>query len=187
MNSTVLLLLPILACALHGNNRPIATADRTFQDKVSESQTAAASANRLASVKRVYVESFGDDPESRQVQSLIVDALTHSGAMIVTENKEKADAILKGVALQTTHQEAHSSNEGTLVGSGRGVAGIRDSSASTETIKEASISVRLVSPDGDVIWTCSKESKGGKYMGASADAADQIVKQLEKDLVHSPG
>jgi hypothetical protein len=40
----------------------------------------------------------------------------------------------------------------------------------------------LVSSDGDVIWTTTKESKGAKYKGASADVADQIVKQLIWDL-----
>ena len=38
--------------------------------------------------------------------------------------------------------------------------------------------MRLVSPDGDVIWTSTQESKGAKYKGASADVADKCVKQL---------
>lgn len=49
-------------------------------------------------------------------------------------------------------------------------------------INDARLAVRLVSGDGDVIWATTKESKGAKYKGASADVADQIVKQLLRDL-----
>jgi hypothetical protein len=67
--------------------------------------------------------------------------------------------------------------------------GISDSSVNTETIDEARIAVRLVSPDGDVIWTSTQESKGAKYKGASADVADKCVKQLLRDLdkLENPG
>jgi hypothetical protein len=59
--------------------------------------------------------------------------------------------------------------------------GTNDSSVNTETINEARIAVRLVNPDGDVIWTTTQESKGAKYKGASADVADKCVKQLLRD------
>jgi hypothetical protein len=39
-----------------------------------------------------------------------------------------------------------------------------------------------VNSDGDVIWTTTQESKGGKYKGASADVADMCVKQLLRDI-----
>jgi hypothetical protein len=42
--------------------------------------------------------------------------------------------------------------------------------------------VRLVDPNGDVIWTSTQESKGAKYKGSSADAADKCVKQLLRDI-----
>jgi hypothetical protein len=60
--------------------------------------------------------------------------------------------------------------------------GTSDSSVNTETINDARVAVRLVNPDGDVIWTSTQESKGGKYKGASADAADRCIKQLLKDV-----
>jgi hypothetical protein len=124
----------------------------------------------------------------------------------VTENRDKADAILKGVALEKSSQEVHAYGEGTSVGTAGGGShseisgaggvisgssnggfaaqhmGINDSSLNTETINEARIAVRLVNPDGDVIWTSTQESKGAKYKGASADVADKCVKQLLRDL-----
>jgi hypothetical protein len=42
--------------------------------------------------------------------------------------------------------------------------------------------VRLVSSDGDVLWSTTQESKGAKYKGATADAAEKAVKELLWDL-----
>lgn len=150
--------------------------------------------NALLKVKRIYVDSFGDDAISKELQSMIITALVNSKRFKVTENKERADAILKGVALEKTSQELHAYGEGTSVGaaSGGGHAdttsahagfiakhmGISDSSVHTETINEARVAIRLVSPDGDVIWTSTQESKGAKYKSSSADVADQCVKDL---------
>ena len=163
-------------------------------------------AAKFAKVKRVYVESFGDDQASRQAQAMVIDSLTKSHRFIVTEKKENADAILKGVGLEKSSQELHASSEATSVsgaagshqgsisGSGGSVsgsssggfishgAGIADSQASTETINDARMAVRLVSSDGDVLWSTTQESKGAKYKGASADVAEKVVKQLMWDL-----
>jgi hypothetical protein len=136
----------------------------------------------LLKVKRIYVDSFGDDSVAREVQSMIVSALVATTQLKVTENRERADAILRGVAVEKTSQELHSYSEGTAVGNRNSVAGIRDSSTNTETIQESKIAVRLVDPSGDVIWTSTQESKGAKYKGASADAADKCVKQLLRDI-----
>ena len=136
----------------------------------------------LLRVKRIFVDSFGDDPTSKEVQQMIVSALATTNQFTVTENRERADAVLKGVALEKTSQELHAYSEGTAVGGGNGGAAISDSSAHTQTVHEAKVGVRLVNPDGDVIWTSTQESKGGKYKGATADAADRCVKQLLRDI-----
>jgi hypothetical protein len=167
-------------------------------------------AAKLMSVKRVYVDTFGDDPISRQLQAMVINSLAESKRFIVTENKDKADAVLKGTGVEKTAQEFHAIAEGTSVATAHGgehgqisgqVSGgtgtisgssragfssqdmaTSDSQASTETVNDARIAVRLVATDGDVIWTTTKESKGAKYKGAAADVADQIVKQLLWDL-----
>jgi hypothetical protein len=41
--------------------------------------------------------------------------------------------------------------------------------------------VRLVNKDGDVIWSTTQESLGGKFRGASADVADKITSKLRDD------
>jgi curli biogenesis system outer membrane secretion channel CsgG len=161
-------------------------------------------------VKRIYVDSFGDDPISKEMQSMIVSALVASKRFTVTENRNRADAVLKGVALEKTSQELHAYGDSTAVGGAAGshhgevngsvvngtgsISGssnggfvahhsaISDSSVNTETIDRARVAIRLVNTDGDVIWTTTQESKGAKYKGASADAADMCVKQLVRDI-----
>ncbi len=167
-------------------------------------------ATELLTVKRIYVDQFGDDPISKQLQGMVINALAESKRFIITENKDKADAVLKGTGLEKTAQELHaigdstsvatasggehgeisgqvSNGTGSIDGSSSGgfmarKLGTSDSQASTETVNDARLAVRLVSTDGDVIWTTTKESHGAKYKGASADVADQIVKQLIHDL-----
>jgi curli biogenesis system outer membrane secretion channel CsgG len=141
-------------------------------------QTPSASPMGLWRVKRIYVDSFGDDPISKEMQSMIVSALVSSKRFVVTENRERADATLRGLALENTQQELHAFHDSTVAGR----SAISDSSTSTETTDKARISLRLINPDGDVIWTTTQESKGAKYKGASADAADMCVKQLMRDM-----
>ncbi len=164
----------------------------------------------LLKVKRIYVDSFGDDLISKEMQSMIVSSLVATKRFTVTENRERADAVLKGVALEKSSQEMHAYGEGTAVGGASGsssgsvngsfvngtgsVSGssngsfaashmaTSDSSLNTETVNEARVAVRLVNPDGDVIWTSTQESKGAKYKGSSADVADKCVKQLLRDI-----
>ena len=189
--------LAIIACLLlqAGQPTPVPAAPQPQANKqVSASPD-------LLKIKRIYVDSFGDDPISKEMQSMIVTALVNSKRFVVTENRDRADAVLKGTALEKTSQELHAYGESTAVGSAHGGghssstslgasssggfsahnAAISDSSTNTETIDRARIAIRLVNADGDVIWTTTQESQGAKYKGAGADAADLCVKQLMRD------
>ena len=183
--------------------KPAATVQTTpAQTAPAPNRDADSDPAALLKVKRIFVDSFGDDQISKELQSMIVSALVSSKRFKVTENRERADAILKGAALEKTSQELHAYGESTAVGAASGGAhaeingasgssgggfiarhmGTSDSSVNTETINEARVAVRLVNTDGDVIWTSTQESKGAKYKGSSADAADRCVKQLIKDV-----
>jgi hypothetical protein len=159
------------------------------------SDISAEMAHALLSAKRVYVESFGDDTVSRTLQAMVVDAIGGSKRFIVTENKEKSDLLLKGSTLEKTSQEMHALGAATVVagasasrnGAVAREMGIADSQASVETVNDARASVRLISKDGDVVWSTTQESKGAKYKGAAADVADKIVKQLMRDLAKLEG
>jgi hypothetical protein len=152
------------------------------------------------------VESFGTTEAAQQLQAMIISSLTECKRLTVTEDKSKADAILKGVGAEKSSQEVHAygsstsvatasgSHSGSIGGSGGNISGhhsgvfgaaasaIDDSSVNTETIDNAKASVRLINADGDVIWTSTQESRGAKYKGASSDVADKIVKQLLRDI-----
>jgi hypothetical protein len=165
---------------------------------------------KLRGVTRIYIDDFGSDPAAKQIQAMVVNSISESKRFIITENKEKADAVMKGTALEKTSQEFHGLNDkaaaatshsgvssdvkgslGSLSASthGFGVANAiaaDDSSASTETINDARVAVRLVAADGDVIWSTTQESRGAKYKGASADVAEKVVKQLILDLEKPP-
>jgi hypothetical protein len=133
---------------------------------------------RLLTIRRIYVDEFGDDAVSKQIHGMVINAISASKKFIVTENKDRADAVIKGSGIEQTSQEYRAYGEATAVES----VSIQDSRTSTETIQDARLAVRLVDREGDVIWTTTQESKGAKYKGASADVADKIVKQLLRDV-----
>jgi curli biogenesis system outer membrane secretion channel CsgG len=202
--------LLITGVLLQAATTPPAATPPARQAAPSPAKGADADPTALLRVKRIYVESFGDDVVSRELQSMIVSSLVATKRFKVTENRERADAILKGVALEKTSQEVHAYGESTAVGGASGGshgdisgslvngtgtisgsssggfaahhAATSDSSLNTETINEARVAIRLVNPDGDVIWTSTQESKGAKYKGSSADVADKCVKQLLRDV-----
>ena len=66
--------------------------------------------------------------------------------------------------------------------------GENESEKITERKHEAMAAVRLVDANGDVIWSTTQESQGGKFKGASADVADKVVRQLVSDMerAHRP-
>jgi len=182
--------LVLVAPALKSQSQPTSQAAAPAV-KLNDEDPAA----KLAKVKRIYVEQFGEDAVSKQVQAMVIDALTRSHKFIVTEKRENADAVFKGSAVEKTSQELHASSEATSVAGAAGShsgnraggfvahgAGIADSQAATETINDARLVVRLVSSDGDVLWSTTQESKGAKYKGATADAAEKAVKELLWDL-----
>jgi hypothetical protein len=65
--------------------------------------------------------------------------------------------------------------------SGSLTVGEQESTRIAERKHEATASVRLVSKDGDVLWSTTQESLGAKFRGASADVADKVTRQLLKD------
>jgi hypothetical protein len=59
--------------------------------------------------------------------------------------------------------------------------GDQESVRRTERKHEASASVRIVAKDGDVLWSTTQESLGGKFRGSGADVAAKITRQLVHD------
>jgi len=164
---------------------------------------------QLVTVKRVYVDRLTGGETAAQMRDLIITSFQNSKLFVLTENQERADAILRGAAEDLIYTDAFSSSEGinaraggsdnSSVGTstrfnnaggsasrsaGRSLnvgVGENESTSTKERKHEALATVRLVNKDGDVIWSTTQESNGAKFRGASADVADKITKQLVTD------
>jgi hypothetical protein len=160
----------------------------------------------LAKIRRVYVDLLTGGESALKIRDLLMSSLHAAKLFLITEDEEKADAVLKGSAEDTVFTQAFSSTEGlnahsqlslpdittssanntTTRSSNRGSAGLsigeNESHRSEERRHEAMVTVRLVTKDGDVIWSTTQESLGGKFMGASADVADKVARKLATDM-----
>ena len=58
----------------------------------------AAEPNPLSKVKRVHIEELAGNKTAAQIRDMIINALQSAGVFVVTENPDKADAILRGSA-----------------------------------------------------------------------------------------
>jgi hypothetical protein len=162
---------------------------------------------QLLTLRRVFVDRFLGGETAAQLRDMVISALENSKLFVITESAERADATLRGSGEDLVFNDVHSSSDslnvhsslgleqsddsGALRGgtrtyerTGRNVgvgAGDSESSHSVERRHEANATVRLVNKDGDVIWSTTQESQGGKFHGASADVADKITKRLLED------
>ena len=89
------MILTIMACLLLQAGQ--ATAPATAATQTQAARPISASPD-LLKVKRIYVDSFGDDPISKEMQSMIVTALVNSKRFVVTKfgengSKFQADSI----------------------------------------------------------------------------------------------
>lgn len=152
---------------------------------------------QLLTVRRVYVDRLTGGETAAQMRDILMSSLQSTRLFVLTENQERADAVLRGAAEDLVFNEVHSSSDGinahVNAGTGRTSAkssspyaglsfGENESDHSSERRHEAIAAVRLVNKDGDVIWATTQESLGGKFRGASADVADKITAQLKEDF-----
>ncbi|HJT88590.1 MAG TPA: hypothetical protein VJ732_12055 [Bryobacteraceae bacterium] len=152
---------------------------------------------QLRAIHRVYVDRLTGGETAAQMRDILISSLEGAKLFIVTENPDRADAILRGAAEDLVFTDVHSSSESldarANFGSGRssgnsrsrygGVGvGENESERSAERRHEAIAAVRLVNKDGDVIWSTTQESLGAKFRGSSADVADKITARLKEDL-----
>ena len=157
----------------------------------------------LLRVKRVYVDRFSGGETAPQIRDMLINALHASGLFAITEDEERADAILRGSAEDLVFTDVHQSadslsarlslstsdpvDKSTQTGrdsrSSGATIGENESTRIQERRHEASAAVRLVGKDGDVIWATTQESNGAKFHGASADVAQKISRQLLSDYL----
>jgi hypothetical protein len=153
---------------------------------------------QLLVVRRVYVDRLTGGETAAQMRELLVSSLDGAKLFVITENQDRADAFLRGGAEDLVFTDTHSSSEGINARANAGTSsramytgqssnagigvGDNESSRSEERKHEAVAAVRLVNKDGDVIWSTTQESQGGKFRRASTDVADRITKKLIEDF-----
>lgn len=161
-------------------------------------------AANLAEVKRIFVAPLTGGPGADELRDLIIASLTESKQFLITENEEKADAVLKGAADDKVFTDTFDSQEGVTAHGNAGISsgtssygsrakgiynGIGGSQSESTHIKErkheAYAAIRLVNCDGEVIWSTTQESNGAKFRGAGAEVAAKVAKQLTLDLDRS--
>jgi len=162
---------------------------------------------QFLTLRRVFVDRFSGGETAAQMRDMIINGLESSKLFVITENEQRADAILRGSSEDLVYNEPHSSSDSvnfhdsmnssqseedtalrggtrTYDRSSKGTSsggGASESSRSAGRLHEASAAVRLVGKNGDVIWSTTQESMGGKFRGASSDVADKITKRLVED------
>jgi hypothetical protein len=148
-------------------------------------------------VRRVFVDRLTGGETAAQMRDILISTLEGARLFVITENQERADAVLRGAAEDLVYTEVHQSSDsinangsmgtGRSSGSSRGRyagfgVGENESEHSAERRHEALAAVRLVDKEGDVIWSTTQESLGGKFRGASADVAEKIAARLKEDF-----
>jgi hypothetical protein len=153
----------------------------------------------LTKIRRVFVDRLGGGETAAQMRDMIVSSLQNARLFVITENEDKADAVLRGsgedLVYTETHDSSSSLNARASIGTSRTTrerggyfsagAGDGEANRSVERRHEAAASVRLVNRAGDVIWSSTQESTGAKFRGASADVADKITKALVEDYARA--
>lgn len=160
----------------------------------------AATAVRLLEIRRVFVDRLGGGETASQIRDMIISSLQSGKLFVITEKEERADAVMRGSAEDLVFTDVYSSSESLNARASAGVGsnpdrdaddrrsrsgsltvGEQESTRIAERKHEATASVRLVSKDGDVLWSTTQESLGAKFRGASADVAEKVLRQLLRD------
>lgn len=155
---------------------------------------------RLLDVRRVYVDRLSGGETAGQIRDMIISSLQAAKLFILTENQDRADAVLRGSAEDLVFTDTYSSSESLNARASAGMGsdpdrtssdrrsryggvsvGDQESTRIAERKHEATAAVRLVSKEGDVLWSTTQESLGAKFRGASADVADKVTRQLLRD------
>ncbi len=144
------------------------------------------------------------------MRDLLITGLQGSKLFVLTENSDRADAFLRGAAEDLVYTDTFNTSDSTNIrGAGNNSSRSSDSARAgnnsdnssnsatrgnslglgenestniKERKHEALATVRLVSKDGDVLWSTTQESNGAKFRGASADVADKITRQLIQEF-----
>jgi hypothetical protein len=102
----------------------------------------------LSAVKRIYVESTGDESVRHEVRRALVSALQPGARFAIVTSLDDADAVLK-----TSVRREESKGKVLVI-------------------------ARLVNEGGEVLWPVTPRGSGEKYQGSAGAVSDRIVRDL---------
>jgi len=166
----------------------------------AQKPSAEAGVESVLAIKRIYVAQLTGGPQADALRELIIAGLDSTKLFVLTDNPDRADAILKGAADDhpyidtfdsdsgiSSRQNGGKSSSGSSLSKASGAyLGLAVSDNESRHIRdrkhEAYAAVRLCNKDGDVLWSTTQESQGAKFRSASADVAAKIAHQLTLDV-----
>jgi len=179
-----------------------AAAQETDKTPLTRFKTDSPLVTGIVQIKRVYVEPLAGNDTAEAIRQLLIDSLQKSHLFVLTDNPDRADAVLRGAAADKDYTDAFDSQEGLnahanggaysgtgssrshSAGAYRGLSvGESESHHIRERKHEAYATVRLCNRDGDVLWATTQESHGAKFRGASEDVAEKVAHQLRLDYL----
>lgn len=125
---------------------------------------AAQSAASLSSVKKVFVDSFGQDDTANKLRERLIQQLNKSGKLQVVSSPHEADALLKG-------------NADLWVG-GYVSTSARVPSNSRQPIIQGFLSVELIGKGNEPLWSYLVTPSKFRTASITQDLADHLVAKL---------
>jgi len=144
---------------------------------------------------KVCLAVFRGEGEGEAARDVIFETLLGSPRLILSENCEGTDLIVKGSALAKTLKSSRSEGESTRHASIAGAAsrtgaaigglaiGSEEQLSSSETKNETTVTVRVTKVDGTVVWAGSWDSAGGKNRNSTTDAAERVARRFVREYV----
>ena len=126
------------------------TSTETLAEREGNTRSVASipAALSLSAVRKVYIETIGDERLSQSVRQMLGERLRDSNRINLVPNRDEADALLKVTIVKMTATE----------------------------LETANVAVELINARGDVIWPNPKS--GREYRGNPATVSATIVKDL---------
>jgi hypothetical protein len=105
----------------------------------------------LAKVRRIYVDQLGGGQGSDQMRDMLITALQNSGLFVLTENPERADALLKGSSDQKIFTEEHSTSDSIGMHASGGSGSSAGASVGTNSSSRRNMSAGITQSDSSHI------------------------------------
>lgn len=153
----------------------------------------------LPQVRRIFVAPLAGGGSAASMREVLIASLNSTGLFVLTDDKDRADAILKGAADDKVFVDSFDSDksisgrtDGGMYGGGRssksggGYGSLSGADRESYHIRdrkhEAYAAIRLVNLAGDTLWSTTQESLGSKFRSAGADVGEKVARQISQDM-----